>query len=319
LSTGDGTKTVYGWYKDAAGNVSSTASDSIVLDQTPPGNGTLSATAGNTQVTLNWSGFSDAGSGLATSNTYKLVFRTASLPNASCTNGTQILLGTATSFTHTGRTNGTTYYYRVCAFDTAGNTSTGATASATPQLGEATLLSPANGSTLPGATATFTWSAGTGVTYYHLYLGSTPGGTDVYNQGQGMNLSATISGLPTDGRPLYLRLWSLVLGSWAFNDYTFTDSQPAKATLLTPANGSTLPGASATFTWSAGSGVTYYHLYLGSTVGGSDLYNQGQGMNLAATVSGLPTDGRPLYLRLWSLVLGSWAFNDYTFLSRRLP
>ncbi|MBE7444943.1 MAG: LamG domain-containing protein [Planctomycetia bacterium] len=34
LSSGDGTKTVYVWYKDAAGNVSNAASDSIILDTT---------------------------------------------------------------------------------------------------------------------------------------------------------------------------------------------------------------------------------------------------------------------------------------------
>src|SRR5439155_6579098 len=36
LSSGDGTKTVYAWYKDAAGNVSGTALDTILLDQTAP-------------------------------------------------------------------------------------------------------------------------------------------------------------------------------------------------------------------------------------------------------------------------------------------
>ncbi|NUO09234.1 MAG: hypothetical protein HUU08_11230 [Candidatus Brocadia sp.] len=36
LSNGDGNKTLYVWYKDAAGNVSTTASDSITLDTTVP-------------------------------------------------------------------------------------------------------------------------------------------------------------------------------------------------------------------------------------------------------------------------------------------
>ncbi len=36
LSSGDGSKTVYVWYKDAAGNVSNAASDSITLDMTVP-------------------------------------------------------------------------------------------------------------------------------------------------------------------------------------------------------------------------------------------------------------------------------------------
>ena len=58
LTTGDGSKTVYAWYKDAANNVSATTSASIILDQTVPTNGTLTPTTGSTQITLNWSGFS---------------------------------------------------------------------------------------------------------------------------------------------------------------------------------------------------------------------------------------------------------------------
>ena len=36
LSSGDGSKTLYAWYKDSGGNVSDTASDSIILDTTAP-------------------------------------------------------------------------------------------------------------------------------------------------------------------------------------------------------------------------------------------------------------------------------------------
>ncbi|MCI0372062.1 MAG: FG-GAP-like repeat-containing protein, partial [candidate division NC10 bacterium] len=153
LSSGDGTKTVYAWYKDAAGNVSTTASDSILLDQSLPGNGTLTATAGNGQVALTWSGFSDGGSGLSGTNPYRLVFATGGVPAASCTSGTQLLLGSATSFTHTGLTNGTTYSYRVCASDNAGNVSTGATASATPQAPDTT--PPTAAISTPTASATY--------------------------------------------------------------------------------------------------------------------------------------------------------------------
>jgi hypothetical protein len=135
LPTGDGTKTVYAWYKDAAGNVSARSSDTILLDQTVPSNGALSAAAGKRQVALTWSGVTDSGSGLATANPYKLVFQTGSAPNTTCTNGTQIYQGTGMSYTHTGRTNGTTYYYRLCATDKAGNMSSGATGFATPQVG----------------------------------------------------------------------------------------------------------------------------------------------------------------------------------------
>jgi len=106
LPTADGTKTVYAWYKDAAGNVSTTASDTIVLDQTAPSNGALTATAGSGQAALSWAGFSDGGSGLATATPYKLVFQTGSSPATTCTNGTQLYQGTGTSYTHTGGPTG---------------------------------------------------------------------------------------------------------------------------------------------------------------------------------------------------------------------
>ena len=168
LSSGDGTKMVYAWYKDAAGNVSARASASILLDQTPPNNGTLTATAGNAQVSLSWTGFADGGSGLASSNPYKLVFATGGSPAASCTSGNQIFLGTDTSFIHTGLTNGITYNYRVCANDNAGNTSTGASASATLH-GPATLTGLTADKAAPqpvGTTITFTATTSGGVTPY---------------------------------------------------------------------------------------------------------------------------------------------------------
>jgi alpha-tubulin suppressor-like RCC1 family protein len=48
LSSGEGSKTIYAWYKDAAGNVSSTASDTITLDTTSP---TVSITSPTTSTT----------------------------------------------------------------------------------------------------------------------------------------------------------------------------------------------------------------------------------------------------------------------------
>ncbi len=131
LLSGDGEKTVYVWFKDNAGNTNSTPyNDSIVLDTTAPTDGTLSAIAGNAQVLLSWSGFIDTLSGI---NSYNLVYSTDSIP-VSCSTGTQIYSGSGTSYTHTGLTNGMTYYYRVCAVDNANNMSTGAADSATPYV-----------------------------------------------------------------------------------------------------------------------------------------------------------------------------------------
>jgi len=45
------------------------------------------------------------------------------------------------------------------------------------------------------------------------------------------------------------------------------------------------------------------------------LYSQSAGTNLAVNATGLPLDGRKLYVRLWSLVGPTWQFNDYSALN----
>jgi len=130
LTSGNGTKTVYARFRDQWGNVNTTPSDTIILDTVAPVNGTVTATPGNTQVRLNWKGFTDALSGI---DSYKVVYSTKSAPR-SCSSGTAIYTGTDTTYPHTGLTNGTTYYYLVCAIDKAGNMSSGAKVSARPQL-----------------------------------------------------------------------------------------------------------------------------------------------------------------------------------------
>ena len=104
-----------------------------LVDTTPPSNGELLITAGDTNSGLSWSAFSDgAGSGLSDTGTYKIVRNTGDYPSPKCTDGLQVYLGSENSTVDTGLTNGQTYYYRICVYDKAGNVSTGATASVTP-------------------------------------------------------------------------------------------------------------------------------------------------------------------------------------------
>ncbi len=99
-------------------------------DTTPPADGILTPTPDNGQVFLSWTAASDSG-GLNPTNTYKVVRSTVGTPATQCASGTQVYVGSATSKTDTGLTNGMTYYYRVCAYDAVGNVSTGAVATAT--------------------------------------------------------------------------------------------------------------------------------------------------------------------------------------------
>ncbi len=137
LPSGDGTKTVYVWFKDALGNANATPySGTITLDTTAPTNGALTASASAGSITLTWPVFLDTGSGI---KDYILVYNIGGSAPASCSEGTAVtnftytLSGGVYTFTQsTGLTSGTTTYYRLCATDWTGNTSAGIIAQATP-------------------------------------------------------------------------------------------------------------------------------------------------------------------------------------------
>ena len=84
------------------------------------------------------------------------------------------------------------------------------------------LTSPAAGTTFAGTSQAFVWSTGTGATGYRLGVGSTQGATDLFNGAQTMNLNATVSSLPNDGRAVWARLSTLLGGVWQSSDYSFT-------------------------------------------------------------------------------------------------
>jgi sugar lactone lactonase YvrE len=180
----------------------------------------------------------------------------------------------------------------------------------------AQLTTPAPGSVLPGASATFAWTPGNLATHFELWLGTTGvGSSDIYNSGNVTVTSENVTTLPTDGLPVYARLLWLINGTWHSADYTYTASgSPTPATLNTPTPGSTLTSSSVTFTWLPGSGVSHYEFWVGTTgVGSSNLYNSGNVTATSANVSGLPTNGTTVYARLYSLISGTWQSSDYTY------
>jgi hypothetical protein len=101
--------------------------------------------------------------------------------------------------------------------------------------------------------------------------------------------------------------------SFAGCSVTVQPATTAGATMFSPSPGSQLTGTSTNFQWGDGSGVSQYALMIGSTLGGSDLYNANTGLTNFATVTGLPTDGRTLYVTLSSFISGSWTSNSYTY------
>ncbi len=244
LPTGDGTKTVYAWFKDNAGNVTSASvSDSITLDATAPTNGILSATAANSQVSLIWSGFSDATSGVGS---YRVVFATGAAPS-SCSAGTQIYSGAATSYTHTGLSNGTTYYYRVCAVDNAQNTSSGTTASATPAGGTPPTVTTGYATNIFATSAVLNGTVnpnGSSTTAYFQYGTTTSYGSTTTSQSMGSGTTAvsipggSISGLTCGTTYHYRAVGTYSGGTINGADSTFTPVS-ISVSITSPASGTT--------------------------------------------------------------------------------
>ena len=139
LNSGDGTKTVYVWFKDAAGNVSSFANDSITLGSLPSAPTGIIASAGDRKAIVSWNTVSGA-----TSN--NIYWSTTS----GITKSTGVKISNVMSpYTHTGRTNGTTYYYIVTAVNGYGESVESSQVSVIPQ---APISLPKTGQTTSYAT-----------------------------------------------------------------------------------------------------------------------------------------------------------------------
>jgi hypothetical protein len=169
----------------------------------------------------------------------------------------------------------------------------------------------------------FTWSTGTGVAAYKLFLGTTGVGSyNLYDSVALTTTSVTVASIPATGATVYARLWSEIGGVWSSHDYTYTEATagvspaPTPAVLQSPTPGSTLGNTAVKFTWSAGVGVTGYKLFLGTTgVGSYNLYGSGDKALTATTVTvaSIPANGVKVYARLYSEIGGVWKFNDYTY------
>ena len=179
----------------------------------------------------------------------------------------------------------------------------------------AVITTPTPLSTLNANSVTFNWTAGTGATSYWLDVGNAAGGNQWYQSGNlGNVLTTTAPNLPADGSTLYATLYSLVGGQWVSNFSTTYKAAPG-AVMQSPAPYSTLSGASATFTWSAGTGITSYQLTVGSTYGGNDIYSSGSLGGLTTTVHNLPATGSTVYVTLYSQYGTQLLHSYYSYVS----
>lgn len=179
----------------------------------------------------------------------------------------------------------------------------------------AAIVNPPDGSQLAGPSQLFQWNATPGASLYQLWIGNSAGAHDLgyFPEAGTTSTSTLVSGMPTDGRTLHARLWSLIDGTYRFRDHVLTAS-PGGAVITSPAAGSSLAGATQVFQWND-VGASLYQLWVGNAPGTYDIgfFPASGTAATSTTASPLPVDGRTLHLRLWSAIGGTYVFRDFTY------
>lgn len=221
----------------------------------PPAPTGLSAAAGDGSVRLTWV----AASGAASYNVYRGTSAGGQLQ-------TPIATGiTGTSFTNTGLTNGTAYFYKVAAVNAAGTGPMSNEASATPRL---PLTAPGNLTAVPGDTViTLSWTAATNATSYNIYRGTAAGGQSATPVATGVTDTTFQNTALTNGVRYYYKVAAVNSGAAGpmSNEASATPAvAPAAPTGLTAAPGN----GRVTLSWTAVTGAARYNIYRSTAPGG---------------------------------------------------
>lgn len=224
----------------------------------------ISATGGDSQITVGWDTVSGATS-------YNIYYGTS--PGVTKTTGTKVS-STASPKIITGLLNGTTYYVVVTAVNAVGESAVSAERSATPSAAVQPPAPPKGASATPGDTkVTVTWTAVDGATSYNVYYATSPGvkkttGTKV----AGATSPAVVSAL-TNGVTYYFVVTAV--GPGGESAESSEQYASPSATLQPPAspNGVKLANGAAAgqikITWNTKYTATSYNIYYtsDSTIG----------------------------------------------------
>ena len=215
------------------------------------------ATAGNAQVSLTWS--------VSTGATSYHVKR------ATVSGGpyTQVAAPTATSFTDSGLTNGTKYFYVASAVNSKGESANSAETSATPTAPVSVPAAPMGLAAAAGnAQVALTWTASSGATGYHVKRATVSGGP--YTQiAAPTATNFTDTGLTNGTKYFYVVSAVNSAGDSA-------DSSEANATPVAPVTIPAVPAnlmatagnAQVALSWNASAGATSYHVKRATVSGG---------------------------------------------------
>jgi fibronectin type 3 domain-containing protein len=240
----------------------------------PPTPTGLMATPGNASVTLSW----NASNGATGYNVYR-----------STSTGTETLLKSGvqgTTFSDTGLTNGTTYFYKVSAVNGAGESPLSLEVSAMPQAPIVAPPTPTGVMASAGdASVAISWSASSGATGYNVYR-STSTGTETLLKSDVQGTTFSDTGL-TNSTTYFYKV-SAINGageSALSSEVSATPQASPPAAPPTPTGLTATPGdASDELSWNASIGATSYNVYRSTSTGTETLLQSGvQGTTFSDT------------------------------------
>jgi fibronectin type 3 domain-containing protein len=231
-----------------------------------------SAAGGNASVALTWNAPSNNGGSAVTG--YK-VYRGTSSGNETLLTS----LGVVTGWTDSSVTNGTTYYYKVSAVNSVGESAASNELSATPSQPATAPSAPSLNAATPGnGSVALAWSApsdngGSAITGYRVYRGTSSGGETLLTTLGGVT-SWTDTGL-TSGTTYYYKVTALnsVGESARSNELS---AKPVTVPGAPALNSATAGSATVALAWSApsnngGSAISGYRVYRGTSSGSESL------------------------------------------------
>lgn len=171
----------------------------------------------------------------------------------------------------------------------------------------ATLSTPIHNSISSSEITSFEWSLVPSASAYYLYVGTSPGASDIVDSGELSRTTFAAANLPTN-KPLYAKVWTKMFGVWVGQQVRIFNTFNSKTALLVQPENLEDVDVSQPVTWTPIPGAEAYRLQIGTSLDASDTFDSGETTLTALSIQEVPINKR-LYAKLGTRVSGNWTYS----------